>query len=114
MRIVVGWFFLKKKMNETEIIQTIMSYVVDASDYDRMQWEECKGVDKNTPYEDFLVWNETCINLLNNGERLWVLGLCERLTKKSVDLMDMESCAVFTADSIYFGLNKKLCIVNPR
>jgi len=101
-------------MNETEIIQTIMSYIVDAGGYDRMQSEECKGVDKNTPYEDFLVWNETCINLLNNGERLWVLGLCERLTTKSVQLMDMESCAVFTADAIYFGLNKKLCIVNPR
>jgi hypothetical protein len=51
-------------MNETEIIQTIMSYVVDADDYARMQWSECTGVDRNTPYEDFLVWNETCINML--------------------------------------------------
>jgi hypothetical protein len=101
-------------MNETEIIQNIMSYVVDASDYDRMQWSECSKVDKDTPYEDFLVWNETCINLLNNRERIWLLDLCRMLTQKSVNLMDMESCAVFTANAIYFGLDKKLCIVNPR
>ena len=101
-------------MNETEIIQTIMSYVVDGGGYDRMQWSECRKVDKDTPYEDFLVWNETCINLLTNDERLWLLSLCRMLTKKDVNLMDMESCAVFRANAIYFGLDKKLCIVNPR
>ena len=101
-------------MNEDQIIKTIMSYVVHDVEYERMQWENCKGVDKNAPYEEFLEWNMACINLLNNGERLWTIGLCNKLDTQSVGLMDLESCAIFTAHAIYFDKNRRLCIVNPR
>jgi len=101
-------------MNEQTIIQTILASVVERLDYERMVALDCSNMDGAMTYEDFLEWNRICIDKMNNGDRLWTLGLCQRINGNKLRLMDLESCATFTACSIYFGQDSKLCIINGR
>jgi hypothetical protein len=65
-------------------------------------------------YEEFLQMNIDHINTLSPEDHSWTLGLCTRISKSGIQLMDEESCVNFQASNIYFDKNKRLCIVNPR
>jgi hypothetical protein len=65
-------------------------------------------------YEDFYQMNIDHIKTLSPEDRAWTLELCNRISKRNIQLMDEESCANFEASYIYFDKNKRLCIVNPR
>jgi hypothetical protein len=101
-------------MSDSAIINEIMRHLPDAGDFQRMIELNCKNVDAIQSYQGFLSWNETCIKELSQDERNWVLGLCQKIKKFKISLMDLESCAVFDAFKIYYCQNKHLCIVNPR
>jgi len=101
-------------MDEQTLINDIMNTVVASYGYLRMQNQGCRGVEIETSYEKFLDWNRTCINALPNNERIWLHELCSKLTDSRINLMDLESCATFTGEGIYFDLNKRLCIFNGR
>ena len=101
-------------MTDSAIISEIMTYLPDADDFRRMTEFRCKNVDTIHSYHDFLAWTQRCITDLSQDERNWVLGLCQRIKKYKVSLMDLESCTIFDASMIYYCQNKELCIVNPR
>jgi hypothetical protein len=101
-------------MTDSAIISEIMTYLPDVDDFQRMTEFGCKNVDNIQSYNDFLAWNQRCINDLTQDERNWVLGLCQKIKKYKISLMDLESTAVFDACNIYYCQNKNLCIVNPR
>jgi len=65
-------------------------------------------------YEEFLQMNIDHINTLSPEDHAWTLELCKRISKGSIQIMDEESCAKFEASNIYFDMNKRLIIVNPR
>jgi len=95
-------------------VHTIIAYVVPSNDYERMVAYECSAIDTTKSYAEFLDWNQRCLNAMTDADITWLMGLCTRLKRKTVRLMDMEPCSVFTADAIYFDKEKNLCIVNPR
>ena len=101
-------------MSDHVQIHSIVAYVVGARDYQRMIDYECRGIVLDQSYSDFLDWNTKCISELSDADRAWVWGLCQQLGKRSIKLMDMESCGLFTAYGIYYASDKSLCIVNPR
>ena len=92
----------------------IMSSVVRADGYARMQSQDYSGVDDSMPYAAFLNWNLKCINELTNDERDWLYQLTQMIKNDKLNMLDLESCVSFGASNIYFDLNKKLCIVHPR
>jgi hypothetical protein len=96
------------------VIQNIVKYIVDSGSYARMQAQDCKGIDDSMAYATFLNWNIKCLNELPDKELDWLTVLCDRLKQGSLNLMDLESCAVFTAHQIYFNMDKEFCLVNPR
>lgn len=96
------------------ITNIIMSFVVDARSYARMQSQDCSGVDDSVQYAAFLDWNLKCINALTDDERNWVLKLTQMIKGDKLNMLDLESCASFNASNIYYDINKKLCIVHPR
>ena len=65
-------------------------------------------------YEDFYQMNLSHINRLSPEDYAWTLELCKRISKGGIQLMDEETCANFEAIYIYFDINKRLCLVNPR
>lgn len=89
----------------------ISKYLADEDTFDRMK---AYGDYECNSFEEFQRWNEKCIADLNEDDRVWVTGLCKRIQKNKVRLMDEESCSVFTANCIYFDNDKNVCIVNPR
>jgi hypothetical protein len=105
---------ITSKMTDSAIISEIMSYLPDQHDFQRMTEFRCKNVDTIQSYQEFLSWNQKCINYLTQDERNWVLGLCQKIKRYKISLMDLESTAVFDAFKIYYCQNKNLCIVNPR
>ena len=101
-------------MTDSAIISEIMAYLPNQQDFQRMTEFRCKNVDSIQSYQDFLSWNQRCINDLSQDERNWVLGLCQKMHKFMISQMDLESCAVFDVYMSYYCQNKNLCIVNPR
>lgn len=65
-------------------------------------------------FEEFHAWNLQCIADLDMEDSAWLTGLCKRISKKALSIMDEESCSVFRAYGFYFDKNKNICIVNPR
>jgi len=94
------------------VIESIMMFVVDANDYTRMQL--CNEIDDSVTYSRFLDWNRRCLENQGYVELNWLLELCDRIKKNRIQLMDLESCAAFSASGIYYNDDGQLCIVNPR
>ena len=67
-----------------------------------------------TDYNEFVKWNIKCINELSPEKKYWLYNLCQQINNKEINLMDEESCAIFTASKIFFNEEKTLCIMNPR
>jgi hypothetical protein len=40
--------------------------------------------------------------------------ICNKIKNNEIGQMDMESCVVFDSSNVFFDINKKLIIVNPR
>ena len=100
---------------DNDVIETYLeSFLPDDAAHQRMKGEACNGINLHLPYSEFIKWNIECIRALSDEDRLWIIGLFKRLKKEMISLMDLESCAVFVADCIYFDTNKKLIISNPR
>ena len=91
-----------------------MTHVVPECYYERMDDHECKGIDLSMSYNEFFLYNKSCLEELSYDDVAWVWGMCERLNNKKIGMMDMECCGIWEADTIYYDLNKNLVIVHPR
>jgi len=91
-----------------------MSHIVPECYYERMLGEECRGIDKAENYREFLTWNRSCLEELSLEDIKWVWGLCDRMNKNYIGMMDMECCGIWEADTIFYDANKRLVIVHPR
>ena len=91
---------------------SIEKFLINEYTYQRMvdNDHDLKGMS----YDDFRQMNLNHINALSPENRAWTLELCKRISKGAIQLMDGETCANFEAGSIYFDINKRLCLVNPR
>ena len=89
----------------------ISKYLVNEYTFERMQ----RYGDYESPsFKEFMAWNLKCIADLNDEDRLWVTGLCKRISKRAIFLMDEEYASANDATNIYFDKNKNVCIMNPR
>ena len=91
-----------------------MSHIVPECYYERMLDQECKGIYQEETYHSFLAWNKSCLEELPFEDVNWVWGLCRRLNKAEIGMMDMECCGIWEADTIFYDRNKRLVIVHPR
>jgi hypothetical protein len=92
-------------------IENIMTFMVNAADYARMQ-EMNDETDVDMSFEQFLEWNMNCLRKLSEDELKWVHGLCERIHR--IKVVDLESCGEWKADGLYFNMKEELCIFHPR
>ena len=91
----------------------LTNYLPNELSFERMKHEgDLYGEDMT--YERFRLWNLECIAALTDYEYNWTVELCRRMLQKNIKLMDEEPCVVFTADGIYFDMNKNLVITNSR
>ena len=89
----------------------ISKYLVKMDTFERMQ----NYGDYDCPsFEEFQAWNLQCIADLDAEDRVWITGLCKRISKRALKLMDEETCSAHTAYWFYFDKDKNVCIVNPR
>lgn len=65
-------------------------------------------------YEDFIIWNNTCISNMTQNDRLILQSFGNMIKNGKFKIMDEESCVAFTATEIYIDMDSKICIVNPR
>lgn len=102
------------RMDKNILILRIMTHIVEACYYERMVGESCRGIDLSMSYDDFFLYNKACLEELSYEDLNWVWGLCKRLNRRQIGMMDMEDCGIWEADAIFYDLNKNLCIVHPR
>ena len=89
----------------------ISKYLVNDDTFERMK----SYGDYDCPsFDEFHAWNRQCIADLNEEDRMWVEGLCKRISKRAIFLMDEEYCSSHNATNIYFDMSKNVCIMNPR
>ena len=100
---------------DNDIIETYLKlFLPHCGAHERMKGEACSAINRELSYNEFVRWNTECIRGLTDDDKEWLVGLCKRLKKNTISLMDLESCAVFVGDCIYFDTNKNLVIANPR
>ena len=88
----------------------VTTFLITKDDYERVQ-ESIEEYSSMT-YEQFLTWNNTCIQELPATDRTWLQRLCKRIKEGSLRQMDLEGCVSFPSMNFYFDLKKRLCIVN--
>ena len=87
-------------------------FIIDKYSFERMI---DSGTDVNfKDYSEFVKWNIKCISELSPEKQSWLFNLCQQINNKEINMMDEESCAIFTASKIFFNNEKTLCIMNPR
>lgn len=101
-------------MDENEIVQTIMDYIIDSYDHERLVNLSTENINPDFTYTQFVVWNNTCVLKMNNSDRQWTRTLCLKIGSKKINLVDLEPCVPLKAFAIYFDIHGQLCIVNPR
>lgn len=69
---------------------------------------------ENISYNEFYQWNIRYINELSAEDYSWIVGLCERIIRNKINLVDEESCVEFSACGIYFDFKGNLCILNHK
>ncbi len=82
--------------------------------YDRMKYLNVDPFYQEKSYDDFIEWNDNCFKKLSVDDRNWVVKLCRRVKKSSIQLVDEESCIEFDAYWVFFNKNGKICLMNPR
>lgn len=100
--------------DKSVLILRILTHVVEECYYERMLGEECKGIDHSMNYNDFFLYNKNCLEELSYDDVKWVWGLCQRLNRDTIGMMDMEYCSIWKADSIFYDLDKNIVVVHPR
>jgi len=83
-------------------------------DYNQMIYYECSKINTKLSYTQFLEWNINCIIESSDEDRLLFKILANNIINKKIGQMDLESCVVFESFSLFYDVNKKLIIVNPR
>jgi hypothetical protein len=101
-------------MEKDVLILRILTHVVPECYHERMVDHKCKGIDLAMSYNDFFLYNKTCLEDLSLDDVNWVWGLCKRLNRNKIGTMDMEDCGIWNADTIFYDQEKKLVIVHPR
>ena len=87
-------------------------YLIDKYTFERMQ--SYGDYDEFATFDTFLEWNLKCIVDLDDEDRVWVAGLCKRISKNAMYMMDEEYCSSHDVSNIYFDKNKNVHVVCPR
>ena len=101
-------------MTEIQREELLKKFIPNKYDYDRMDGNECDGIDANKSYNDFLEWNIKCIIECSEDDYNFIAKLCSKIANKQINQMDMESCIVWDSSGIFFNKEKNLVIYHPR
>lgn len=101
-------------MTEIQRKELLKKFIPNIYDYDRMNRNDCDGIDVNESYNIFLEWNLKCIMECSEDDFNFINKLCSKIAIKQINQMDMESCIVWDSSGIFFNKEKNLVIYHPR
>lgn len=90
----------------------ISKYLVSDYTFERMQ--SYGDYDEFPTFDTFMEWNLQCITDMDEEDRVWVTGLCKRISKKAISMMDEEYASAHNVYYFYFNKKKDVCVVCPR
>ena len=64
--------------------------------------------------EDYKKWFENQMNELEHEDCKFILDLCTQMRRHPFNIMDLESCAIFSAGFLFFSISSRLVIANFR
>ena len=97
-----------------DLVLRCLDYLVAECEYERMLGEECKAIDPSLSYDDFVLYNKSCLEELSPKRLKWVWRLCKELDSEKIQMMDLEDCGLWKATCFFYDLNMNLVIVHPR
>jgi hypothetical protein len=65
-------------------------------------------------YTEFMEWQEKCLGEMSGDDYNWISGLCRRISKRKIRLMDEETCVDTQAGIMYFDPDRNIVIISPR
>lgn len=92
-------------------VDYIMAMLPDYDDFERMLRHQD---DINGTYDQFVKHNLKIISNLPADDLGFLRRLCGIIKTMKLNLVDMESCAEFKSEGIYYNDKGDLCIFNPR
>ena len=84
------------------------------SDYTFGRMQSYGDYDEFPTFDEFMEWNLKCIAELDDEDRVWVTGLCKRINKSALHMMDEEYGSSHDVSNIYFDKKKEVHVVCPR
>jgi hypothetical protein len=95
-------------------MEVIRDTIIDKDSFERIR--DLRGESRFgfSSYEEFMAWNERCINEMSGDDFVWINGLSRRMRRNAIGLMDLEPCVIFNAFRFFFARNKDIVIVNDR
>jgi hypothetical protein len=95
-------------------MEVIRTSIIDKHSFERIRALRGQEMFGFSNYEEFMVWNEKCINEMSGDDFVWIHSLSRRMKRNAIGLMDLEHCSVFNAFAFFFARNKDIIIVNDR
>ena len=92
-------------------VDYIMKMLPDYYDFERMVRHQDNI---NGTYDQFVKHNLKIISDLPADDLGFLRRLCGIIKTTRLNLVDMESCAEFHSEGIYYNYKSELCIFNPR
>ena len=90
----------------------VSKYLVGDYTFERMQ--SYGDYDEFPAFDAFMEWNLQCIADMDEEDRVWLTGLCKRISKKAISMMDEEYGSAHDVYYFYFNKKKAVCVVCPR
>jgi hypothetical protein len=101
-------------MTTEQCIKLFTQITLSSGDYDQMIHYECKKINNELSYNEFLEWNIKCITESSDEDKILFKILANNIINNKIGQMDLESCAVFESCSLFYDIKKRLIIVSPR
>lgn len=101
------------KMSD-DLVLRCLDYLVAECEYERMIDQYCSAINPSLSYDDFVLYNKSCLEELSPKRLKWVWRLCKELDSEKIRMMDLEDCNLWKASCLFYDLNKNIVIVHPR
>lgn len=105
---------LKKQKHHTSQMSTINISTFLVSDYTFERMQSYGDYTEFGTFDEFKTHNLQCIADLDEEDRVWVTGLCKRISKRTLCMMDEEYASSHDVWNFYFDKKKNIHVVCPR
>ena len=99
---------------DVELVNALMSVIIDEDDYERMVGYESSAIDNTKSYDEFVEWNKSCVKAQSDTDKFLFVLMAKRVKSGLIEMVDMETANPWNASNLFFDTTKHFVFVHPR